>query len=313
MTTEVSAKLARKLSAESTVLLKNDNVLPIKPGQKIAVIGLADTDNALTHAGGSGEVTPSFIATPLSSIKAQLPGATITYDDGKDSAKVCYRPAPPPTPSQPYLSMRATAHGAFSALSAPQAAAAAKAADVAIVFVGTLSSEGSDRKSLSLDDGGPMSTQNALIEAVAAAQPESVVVLSVPGAILCPWSGKVKAILTNFMPGQQAGNAIADVLLGKVNPSGKLPLTFPNKEDEVEFAPDQWPGLPDPKNPTYANYTEELLVGYRYYDAHKIEFTTGYPFGHGSEPARALASRPTYSLPSACILDCCPPATAASD
>eukprot|EP01051_Picozoa_sp_SAG22_P005736 SAG22_NODE_350_length_11853_cov_3.693211_12_plen_662_part_00 len=249
VTTEASAMLARKLSAESTVLLKNDGgILPLKPGKKLAIIGLADTDNALTHAGGSGEVTPSFIATPLSSIKAAYSAATATYDDGKDSTK---------------------------------AAAAAKAADVAIVFVGTLSSEGSDRKSLSLDDGGPMSTQNALIEAVAAAQPEVVVVLSVPGAILCPWSAKVKGLLTNFMPGQQAGNAIADVLLGKVNPSGKLPLTFPNKEDETEFAPDQWPGLPDPHNPTYANYTERLLVGYRYYDEKKIDFTTGFPFGHG--------------------------------
>lgn len=56
---------------------------------------------------------------------------------------------------------------------------------------------------------------------------------------------------------------------------------MPNREDEVDFSPAQWPGLPDPKNPTYANYTEKLLVGYRYYDAHKIQFTTGFPFGHG--------------------------------
>ena len=66
-----------------------------------------------------------------------------------------------------------------------------------------------------------------------------------------------------------------------MNPSGKLPLTFPNKEDEQDFSPQQWPGLPDPSNPVYANYTERLEVGYRYYDAHGLQFDTGFPFGHG--------------------------------
>ena len=104
-----------------------------------------------------------------------------------------------------------------------------------------MSSEGSDRKSLSLDDGiASAPAQNPLTEAVAAKNPNTIVVLSVPGAILCPWSGSVKGILTNFMPGQQAGNAITDVLLGAVNPSGKLPLTFPNIENETAFAPAQW-------------------------------------------------------------------------
>jgi beta-glucosidase len=96
-----------------------------------------------------------------------------------------------------------------------------------------------------------------------------------------PWAGDVSAILTNFMPGQQAGNAIADVLFGKVNPSAKLPITFPNQENDLEMSQSQWPGLPDSKNPIYAYYSEKLLVGYRFYDAHNISFTTGYPFGHG--------------------------------
>jgi len=103
----------------------------------------------------------------------------------------------------------------------------------------------------------------------------------VPGAVVTPWSGKVAALLTNFLPGQQAGNAIADVLFGIVNPSAKLPLTFPNGENDMNISQAQWPGLPDSKNPTHAYYSEKLLVGYRYYDAHKINFTTGFPFGHG--------------------------------
>ena len=175
VTTEASSALARTLSAASTVLLKNeDGVLPLKKSAKLAVIGLADTENALTHSGGSGEVVPSFTATPLSSIKAYVGSAgTVTYDDGTDTAK---------------------------------SAAVAKAADVAVVFVGSLSHEGADRADLTLNGGSPpiqsIKDQDALIDAVAAAQPNTVVVLTVPGAILTPWSPKVKGMLTNFMPGE---------------------------------------------------------------------------------------------------------------
>jgi beta-glucosidase len=84
------------------------------------------------------------------------------------------------------------------------------------------------------------------------------------------------------MPGQSYGGAIADVLYGKINPSGKLPVTFPNKDNETAFTPEQWPGVPltdlppgpfPPTKMTKANYTERMLVGYRYYDAMKIAFT----------------------------------------
>jgi beta-glucosidase len=111
VTTEASVQLARTLSSASTVLLKNDGgILPLKTSAKLAVIGLADASNALTHSGGSGQVVPSFTATPLSSIKAHVSSAgTVTYDDGSDSTK---------------------------------AAAAAKAAEIAVVFVGCLSHEG---------------------------------------------------------------------------------------------------------------------------------------------------------------------------
>jgi len=173
-----------------------------------------------------------------------------------------------------------------------EAASMAAAADYAVVFAGTLSTEGADRVSLSLDDGcnpdqygqcnGNVKKQNELISAVASANPRTIVVLSVPGAVLMPWSNNVSAILTNFMPGQQAGNAIADILFGKVNPSARLPITFPNQENETEFTPAQWPGIgPNAQAPDYAFYTEKLLVGYRFYDEHKISFRTGFPFGHG--------------------------------
>ena len=96
------------------------------------------------------------------------------------------------------------------------AAALARASDVAVVFVATTSSEGSDRHSLNLDDNG-----NALVTAVAAANPNTVVVAATPGALLTPWRDAVKSLLVNFMPGQEGGNAITQVLFGKVNPSGK--------------------------------------------------------------------------------------------
>ena len=99
----------------------------------------------------------------------------------------------------------------------------------------------------------------------------TVVVMSVPGAVLTPWADEVPAIVTNFMPGQAAGSAIADILFGKVNPSARLPLTFPNTDNDQNMSPAQYPGLPDPEAPLYANYTEGLFVGYRYYDKHGIE------------------------------------------
>ena len=264
VTSEDSVASCRHLSAITTVLLKNDKAtLPLAKDKKIALLGLAGV-GAVVHGGGSGSEVASYTATPLEGVAAQAgPNAKITFNDGTDIAA---------------------------------AATLAKDADIVVVFAGTLSHEGGDRVSLSLDDGcvgdtrpgrsdsqcqGNAHQQNALIAAVAKVNPNTVVVLSIPGAILMPWAHDVAAILTNFMPGQQAGHAIADVLFGSVNPSAKLPITMPNKENETQFSPAQWPGLPNPAMPEYANYSEKLLVGYRYYDYHDIAFDTGFPFGHG--------------------------------
>eukprot|EP00931_Biecheleriopsis_adriatica_P075811 TRINITY_DN49598_c0_g1_i1.p1 TRINITY_DN49598_c0_g1~~TRINITY_DN49598_c0_g1_i1.p1 ORF type:complete len:727 (-),score=142.39 TRINITY_DN49598_c0_g1_i1:78-2258(-) len=260
VTTDASVASARKLAASSTVLLKNTDALLPLPSEKpikIAVLGFAD-DNAVVHGGGSGSVVPSFISTPLQGLKDAAKSADLVYNIGEDLH---------------------------------EAEALASNADYAIVFVGTLSHEGGDRASLSLDDGcdvdsfgqckGNNHNQNALVAAVAKANPKTIVVASVPGATLMPWSMDVAAILVNFLPGQQAGNAIADIIFGKATPSGKLPLTFPNVENETRMSPEQWPGVPNPKQPEHAYYTERLLVGYRFYDANSIQFTTGFPFGHG--------------------------------
>ena len=102
---------------------------------------------------------------------------------------------------------------------------------MALVFLSTDSSEGSDRASLSLDGNG-----DTLVPAIAAVVPTAVLT-TVPGAVLTPWRDAVDAITTAFMPGQEYGNALADVLFGAVNPSAKLPLTFPTKENEVGTTP----------------------------------------------------------------------------
>mmetsp|Transcript_5858 Transcript_5858/g.15611 ORF Transcript_5858/g.15611 Transcript_5858/m.15611 type:complete len:744 (-) Transcript_5858:180-2411(-) len=266
VTSAASVASARRLSAVSTVLLKNDgNLLPLRRGKKLALLGFAGV-NALVHSGGSGSVDASYVVTPLEGIKHMAgEGAEVHFNKGTDIGS---------------------------------AAALAAASDYAVVFVGTVSTEGKDRPSLSLDDGcvvdpfarerqcmGNDKNQTGLIDAVLKANPKTVVVASIPGAVLMPWSTRVPAILTNFMPGQQVGNAIADVLFGNVNPSAKLPITIPNHENETQFTQAQYPGLSDKSNPAYAYsysyYSERLLVGYRYYDAHNIKFTTGFPFGHG--------------------------------
>jgi len=251
VTTDASAASARKLAAASTVLLKNDGgLLPLPQGKKVALIGFAD-QNAVIGGGGSGSVVPSYLVSPREGI-TMAAGGEVSYADGTDLT---------------------------------HAAALAAAADIAVVFVGTSAHEGADRPSLSLDDGcelwhgqceGNANKQNAMVEAIAKANLNTVVVVSTPGAVLMPWSQDVSAILLMFMPGQQIGNAVADLLYGKVKPAAKLPLTMPNAENETALSPAQWPGVGG-----HAVYSEKFLVGYRYYDHVGIQFTTGFPFGHG--------------------------------
>ena len=151
-----------------------------------------------------------------------------------------------------------------------EAVAAAKSADAAIVFVGSSDSaetEGTDRASMDL-----YGDQNALVKAVLVANPNTVVVVNAGAPVTMPWADKAKAVLLEWLPGQEAGDAVADVLFGKVDPSGHLPETFPKRYED---------------NPTYlyypgtrsAYYGEGVFVGYRYYDSRKV--APLFPFGHG--------------------------------
>lgn len=160
---------------------------------------------------------------------------------------------------------------------ATAAAALAKTSDVAVVVVATTSHENADRDSLSLPPW-----QDALVAAVAAVNTRTIVVARCPGACLMPWSASVPSLLFQLMPGQEAGHVLASALFGRVNPSGKLPLSFPLSDTSTWLGnvPNaQWPGIDVGKGYRDVNYTEGLLVGYRWYDAIKTDPL--FPFGHG--------------------------------
>jgi beta-glucosidase len=151
-----------------------------------------------------------------------------------------------------------------------QAVALAAKSDVAVVYANDFESEGSDLADIELPG-----TQNQLIAAVAAANPNTVVVLNTGSAVTMPWLDKVKAVFEAWYPGQESGNAIARLLYGDVNPSGKLPVTFPTSLDQVPASTAaQWPGVNG-----QVRYSEGLDVGYRWYDAKNL--TPAYPFGYG--------------------------------
>lgn len=268
-------QLAREVAQKSIVLLKNDGaVLPLKPGQKLAVIGrLAGTPN--TGDGGSSNTQPAYVVTPLEGLRAALGVDAITNDAGSDPA---------------------------------HAAATAKAADVALVVVGYTHedegeyippdmipmfaptfppptrdeepiakkilpghgqqeggfSPGGDRVRLTLHP-----RDEALITAVSAANPRTIVVLMVGSAVITEaWRDRVPGIVVLWYPGMEGGHALADVLLGRVNPGGRLPCTFPRRAEDL-------PAFD--RNATTITY--DLWHGYRKLARDKT--SAAYPFGFG--------------------------------
>jgi beta-glucosidase len=159
------------------------------------------------------------------------------------------------------------------------AVAAARDSDVAVVFVGTPASEGRDRPSLSLGEDS-----DRLVSAVAAANPNTVVVVKAGAPVAMPWADDVAAILLTWYPGQEDGPATANLLLGNANPAGRLPVTFARRlEDYPANTPRQYPGIAPPDAPDEswreAVYSEGVFVGYRHFDRAGIEPL--FPFGHG--------------------------------
>jgi len=242
VTTPAHAQVALQGAEEGTVLLKNTGVLPLATAstKSIAVIGVDGGAGTQTIGGGSATVTSPGTVWPLTGIQNRVAGTgdTVTYNDGSNQAS---------------------------------AASLAASSTVAIVFASdNYGNEGSDTSTISLPNN-----QDALISAVAAANPNTIVVLNDNSAILMPWLNSVKAVFEGFYDGQNWGSAIAALLFGDVNPSGKLPVTFPTSLSQVPAnTTAQWPGANN-----QVQYSEGLKVGYRWYDTQNL--TPLFPFGYG--------------------------------
>lgn len=279
---------ARRIAGEGMVLLKNDGgVLPFDLSQMktIAVIG-ENAVKMMTVGGGSSSLKVRHECTPIEGIRAAV----------GERAKVLYE--------RGYVGDVITSYGGVESgqsladtRSAEQlladAVAVARQAD-GVIFVGGLNksggqdSEGDDRRSYGLPYG-----QDTVIEALAAANPRLAVVLVSGNAVAMPWIDRVPAVLEAWFSGSEAGNALADVIFGAVNPSGKLPFTFPVRlEDNGAIAMGEYPGGDS------VVYREGLFVGYRWHEAQRI--APLFAFGHGLsyttfELSDVRCDRPTLS------------------
>ena len=237
-------EMARKVAEETIVLLKNDNILPLNEKDDIAFIGkYAETPRY--QGGGSSHINSHKVTSVMDAVSGM---SNIVYAQG-------YRDEEDKTDEKLLA----------------EAIEAAKKAKVAVIFAGlpdAFESEGFDRKHMSMPD-----CQNELIEKVAAVQPNTIVVLHNGSPVEMPWVNQVKGIVEAYLGGQAVGGAVCDILFGKVNPSAKLPETFPLKLED---------------NPSYLSYfgegdvveyREGIFVGYRYYDKKKMDVL--FPFGYG--------------------------------
>lgn len=237
-------ELARKVAQETIVLLKNDGVLPLQEGEKIAFIG--EYVKKPRYQGGGSSHINSHKVTAAWDILKDMPGITYAqgYEDTQDVT------------DEKLLE---------------EAVQTAVKAKVAVIFAGlpdSFESEGYDRSHMRMPD-----CQNELIAKVAAVQPNTIVVLHNGSPVEMPWVDQVKGIVEAYLGGQAVGGAVCDILFGKVNPSAKLPESFPKKlEDNPSYL--SYIGEGD-----MVEYREGIFVGYRYYDKKKMDVL--FPFGYG--------------------------------
>lgn len=269
-------EISQRIAEQSTVLLKNDQaLLPLDASKihSIAVIG-PHADVGMISGGGSAQVDPPggnaimppgkgnthwqdhvwFPTSPLKTIRAKAPGANVQFDSGADPAA---------------------------------AAALAKNADVAIVYAYQWESEGMDLKSLSLPED-----QDELIAKVAAANPHTIVVIESGSPVTMPWVDQVGGILEAWYAGSRGAEAVANVIFGDVNPSAKLPVTFPKSEADlphptlvkppkvtVDADRQGWKRIAAGLPAFQVTYDEGVKVGYKWYDAENKPVL--FPFGYG--------------------------------
>ncbi|MFD2831185.1 beta-glucosidase [Corticicoccus populi] len=238
-------EFAREIAGKSMILLKNENeTLPIKPEESIGVIG-ALAQNPRHQGGGSSKVNPYKVTTPLHALRQ---GMNCNYAEGYKIDEIN------------------TDESLFS-----EAVKTAENNAHVVLFLGypeNYETEGLDKENLNLPEN-----QRALLEAVAEVNRNVTVVLQNGGIVLAPWADKVSAIVETYLPGEAGGEALADILTGRVNPSGRLAETVPKRIEDVPSY------LSFNQSKQEENYYEGIYVGYRYYDTKKIPVQ--YPFGHG--------------------------------
>ncbi len=239
--------LARRIAAGCMVLMKNDGILPLNTSKKIAVIGaLAKTPRY--QGAGSSHIVPTQLDNAFDEL-AKL-GINAEYAQGYE-----------------LTAKKAKNNDKLIA----EAAQLAGKVDTAVVFIGLTDeyeAEGYDRTHMKLPDA-----HDKLVEEVVKANPNTVVVLAGGSPVEMPWNDSVKAVLNSYLGGQAGGGAVADILTGKVNPSGKLPETYPLVYADTP-AVNNFPG-----NPATVEHRESIYIGYRYYE--KAGQAVRYPFGHG--------------------------------
>ena len=241
VTTPAHAAVALQGAEEGTVMLKNNGLLPLNTANihSIAVLGVDGGAGVQTIGGGSATVTSPGTVWPITGIQNRAgSGINVQYNDASNMSS---------------------------------AVSLAQSSDIAIVFASD-NYGNEEHDSTTLDLPG---TQNQLISQVAAVNPHTIVVLDNNSSTTMPWLNQVAGVFEAFYPGQQIGTAVAALLFGDVNPSGKLPISFPASLNDVPAnTTAQWPGANN-----QVQYSEGLNVGYRWYDAKNI--APMFPFGYG--------------------------------
>lgn len=267
--------VARRIGDDGIVLLKNDGILPLDTtgSKKILVVG-ENAIKKLTVGGGSSSLKAQYEILPLEGLQAALDGkAEVKYERGYVGEVLnSYNGV---STGQDLSDSRTPEQLVNDAV------AAAADADYVIVFGGLNKSKHQDAESADRLDYSLPYGQDALVEALAEVNANLVFVNISGNAVAMPWLPKVKAVLQGWFLGSEAGNSIADVLTGRVNPSGKLPFTFPVALADGPISSErQYPGIKREGEKVYDEYyTEGIYVGYRWYESRNVPVL--FPFGHG--------------------------------
>lgn len=295
------ALISKAAAEDGMVLLKNETALPLKANAKVALFGITSYD-MIAGGTGSGDVHKAYMV----NLDEGLKNAGFTIDDGLKSKYENYITDEKANQPKPRNFFEHVPRIGEMPLDADLLSSQAKNADVAVYTLGRISGEGRDRE---LDgDFYLTDTEKTVISDIAKAfhaeHKKLIVVLNIGGVVeVASWRDNADAILVAYQPGQEAGNAVADLLDGKVDPSGKLATTFPVDYPDVPSAKN-FPGKEFPEKategafgrkrvPAEVHYDEGIYVGYRYYKTFDVK--TAYPFGYGLSYTSFTYAKPVVS------------------